>query len=198
MWNSSASGKGNDFLRYSDHVEGNGLQFFKQACEFGIEGVVSKLAYSPYESTRNNNWQKTKCLKRQEFVIAGYTPSKKGFPGFGSLVLGVHDKKKLIYAGRAGTGFSIKQRLELQKKLDRIAQPTMPFVTSRRPGFEMRNGPDPNGGRSGIHGVDCGWSDPASIFKGLREDKKASEVVREEQRNLRIGITMQFSLSFSA
>src|SRR6185503_12401721 len=64
-------------LRYSDHVEGNGAQFFKQACEFGIEGVVSKLADSPYESTRSRNWLKTKCLKRQEFVIAGYLPSKK-------------------------------------------------------------------------------------------------------------------------
>lgn len=123
------SGKAKTFLRYSDHVEGNGAQFFKQACEFGIEGVVSKLADSPYESTRNGNWQKAKCLKRQEFVIAGYTPSKKGFPGFGSLILGVYDQGKLIYAGRAGTGFSIKQRLELQKQLNRISQPTMPFAT---------------------------------------------------------------------
>ena len=31
-------------LRYSDHVEGNGAKFFRQACEFGIEGIVSKLA----------------------------------------------------------------------------------------------------------------------------------------------------------
>ena len=92
-------------MRYSDHVEGNGAQFFKQACEYGLEGIVSKLADSPYESTRNRNWLKTKCIKRQEFVIAGYTPSKKGFPGFGSLILGVYDKGKLVYSGRVGTGF---------------------------------------------------------------------------------------------
>ena len=94
----SAKAKGP--LRYSDHVEGNGLQFFKQACEYTIEGIVSKLGDSLYESTRNRNWLKTKCIKRQEFVIAGYTPSKKGFPGFGSLILGVYDKGKLVYSGR--------------------------------------------------------------------------------------------------
>src|SRR4029453_11632244 len=105
-------------------------------CEYGIEGIVSKLAASPYESTRNRNWVKSKCIKRQEFVIAGYTPSKKAFPGFGSLVLGVYSKRKLIYSGRVGTGFSIKQRLELQKKLDRLAQKAMPFANKpKNPGL---------------------------------------------------------------
>src|SRR5882724_9137607 len=115
-------------LRYSDHVVGNGSQFFKQACEYGLEGIISKFAGSVYESTRSRSWLKVKCIKRQEFVIAGYTPSKKEFPGFGSLILGVYEKGKLVYSGRVGTGFSIKQRLELQKKLDRISQPAMPFA----------------------------------------------------------------------
>ena len=60
-------------LRYSDHIEGNGAQFFKEACKLGLEGIVSKLADSAYESTRSRNWMKIKCIKRQEFVIAGYT-----------------------------------------------------------------------------------------------------------------------------
>src|SRR6185436_7960356 len=94
-----------------------------------IEGIVSKLADAPYESTRTRSWLKTKCTKRQEFIIVGYTPSKKDFPGFGSLVLGVYERGKLVYSGCVGTGFSIKQRLELQKKLDRLAQPTMPFAS---------------------------------------------------------------------
>ncbi len=87
-------------IRYSEHISGNGDQFFKHACEYGIEGIVSKLANSHYESTRNRNWLKVKCAKQQEFVIAGYTPSSKGLPGFGSLVLGVYEKGKLVYAGR--------------------------------------------------------------------------------------------------
>lgn len=78
------------------------MRFFIHACEYGIEGIVSKLADSPYDSTRNRNWLKVKCNKQQEFVIAGYTPSSKGLPGFGSLVLGVYEKGKLVYAGRVG------------------------------------------------------------------------------------------------
>ena len=177
-----ASAKAKGSLRYSDHVEGNGLRFFKQACDYGIEGIVSKLADSPYESTRNRNWLKTKCIKRQEFVIAGYTPSKKGFPGFGALVLGVYDKGKLVYSGRVGTGFSIKQRLELQKKLDRISQSSMPFaVKPKDPGLREAHWAKPQL----VAEVEFAeWTADGSIrhpsFQGLREDKKPTEVVREE------------------
>jgi bifunctional non-homologous end joining protein LigD len=168
-------------LRYSDHVAGNGAKFFKQACGFGLEGIVSKLADSPYESTRSHNWQKVKCLRRQEFVIAGYTLSDKGLP-FSSLVLGVYEKGKLIYAGRVGTGFSNKLRADLKKTLDRIARPAKPFA-------EIPKDPDL---RRAI------WTEPKLVgeveftewthdnvirhpsFQGLREDKKAKDVVREE------------------
>jgi len=174
--------KGVRQLRYSDHVEGSGPQFFKQACEHAIEGIVSKLADSPYESTRNRNWLKTKCIKRQEFVIAGYTPSKKAFPGFGSLILGVYDKGKLVYSGRVGTGFSIKQRLEIQKKLDRISQTTMPFaVKPKDPGLREAHWARPQL----VAEVEfTEWTADGSIrhpsFQGLREDKKPTEIIREE------------------
>jgi bifunctional non-homologous end joining protein LigD len=177
-----ASAKAKGSLRYSDHDEGNGLRFFKQACDYGIEGIVSKLADSPYESTRNRNWLKTKCIKRQEFVIAGYTPSKKGFPGFGSLILGVYDKGNLVYSGRVGTGFSIKQRLELQKKLDRISPSSMPFaVKPKDPGLREAQWAKPQL----VAEVEfTEWTADGSIrhpsFQGLREDKKPTEVVREE------------------
>jgi bifunctional non-homologous end joining protein LigD len=169
-------------LRYSDHVAGNGDRFFKQACEYGIEGIVSKLADSVYESTRSRSWLKVKCIKRQEFVIVGYTPSKKDFPGFGSLILGVYEKGKLVYSGRVGTGFSIKQRLELQKKLDRISQPAMPFATKPKdPGLRDAHWARPEL----VAEVEfTEWTEEGSIrhpsFKGLREDKKAKDVVREE------------------
>jgi bifunctional non-homologous end joining protein LigD len=169
-------------LRYSDHVVGNGDRFFKQACEYGIEGIVSKLADSVYESTRSRSWLKVKCVKRQEFAIVGYTPSKKDFPGFGSLILGVYEKGKLLYSGRVGTGFSIKQRLELQKKLDRISQPAMPFATKPKdPGLRGAHWAKPEL----VAEVEfTEWTEEGSIrhpsFKGLREDKKATEIVREE------------------
>lgn len=175
-------GKSKDPLRYSEHIEGNGPQFLKQACEYGIEGIVSKLADSPYESTRNKNWLKTKCIKRQEFVIAGYTPSKKDFPGFGSLILGVYDQGKLVYSGRVGTGFSIKQRLEIQKKLDRITQPSMPFaVKPKDPGLRDAHWAKP---QLVAEVAFAEWTADGSIrhpsFQGLREDKKPTEIVREE------------------
>jgi bifunctional non-homologous end joining protein LigD len=169
-------------LRYSDHVAGNGAQFFKQACQYGLEGIVSKLAEAPYESTRTKTWVKTKCIKRQEFVITGYTPSKKDFPGFGSLVLGVYEKGKLVYCGRVGTGFSIKQRLELQKQLDRIAQPAMPFAEKPKdPGLRQTHWAKP----LLVGEVEfTEWTADGVIrhpsFQGLREDKKPTEVVREE------------------
>ncbi len=173
-------------VRYSDHIEGNGQQFFKQACEYGIEGIVSKLADSVYESTRTKSWLKVKCNKRQEFVVVGYTPSDKGFPGFGSLVLGVYgtgkEKGKLFYAGRVGTGFSIKKRLELQKMLDQIAQPAMPFASKPKDtGLRKAFWAKPKL----IAEVEfTEWTDEGIIrhpsFKGLREDKKPSDVIREE------------------
>jgi bifunctional non-homologous end joining protein LigD len=169
-------------LRYSDHVEGDGAKFFKQACSYGIEGIVSKLAESAYESTRTRTWVKVKCIKRQEFVIAGFTLSDKDFPGFGALILGVYDKGKLIYAGRAGTGFTIKQRLELRKKLDQMVRPTSPFAEKPKdPRLKRAVWVTPK-----LVGevAFTEWTDDGSVrhpsFQGLREDKKAQDVVREE------------------
>jgi len=168
-------------LRYSDHIEGNGAQFFKEACKLGLEGIVSKQADSPYESTRTRSWLKIKCIKRQEFVIAGYTLSDKGLP-FSSLVLGFYDRGKLIYAGRAGTGYTNAMRVELKKKLDEI-------VVDKRPFEQIPKDPD-------LHRAV--WTEPKFVgevafsewtdegvirhpsFQGLREDKKAEEVVRED------------------
>jgi bifunctional non-homologous end joining protein LigD len=168
-------------LRYSDHVEGNGDQFFKQACKFGIEGIVSKHANSLYESTRSRNWLKIKCIKRQEFVIAGYTLSDKGLP-FSSLILGFYEKGKLIFAGRAGTGFSNAQRVELKKMLDRIARPTKPFEQiPRDPDLRKAIWAEPK-----LVGevAFTEWTDEGIIrhpsFQGLRADKKPRDVIREE------------------
>lgn len=168
-------------LLYSDHVEGNGAEVFKQACRKGVEGIVSKLATSHYDSARNRNWLKVKCSKQQEFVIAGYTPSKKGVPGIGSLILGVYEKGRFVYSGRVGTGFTLKKRVELQKKLDEISLDKAPFAEKPK--------------ASGLS--DAVWVSPKFVgevtftewtsdgairhpsFQGLREDKTPEEVHRE-------------------
>jgi bifunctional non-homologous end joining protein LigD len=170
-------------LKFSDHVEGNGEAFFAQACKYKIEGVVSKLAASPYESTRTRSWLKVKCIQRQEFVIAGYTISDKGFPGFGALILGVYDKGKLVYAGRAGTGFTIKQRVELRKKLDQLVRATTPFAEKPKdPGLRNAVWTSPK-----LVGevAFTEWTEEGSVrhpsFQGLREDKSPTDVVREKE-----------------
>lgn len=169
-------------FRYSEHFQGNGDRFFKHACEYGIEGIVSKLANSTYESTRNRNWLKVKCSKQQEFVIAGYTPSAKGLPGFGSLVLGVYEKRKLVYAGRVGTGFTFKQRSDLKKQLDKLARKNSPFaVTPKDPGLRQTHWTEP---KMIAEVAFMEWTSDGSIrhpsFQGLREDKNPKEVVREQ------------------
>jgi bifunctional non-homologous end joining protein LigD len=168
-------------LRYSDHVEGNGPRFFKEVCKLGIEGIVSKVADSVYESTRSRNWLKIKCIKRQEFVIAGYTLSDKGIP-FSSLILGFYDKGKLIYAGRAGTGYTNAMRVELKKKLDRMRVDKRPFAQiPSDPGLRRAVWTEPK-----LVGevAFTEWTDEGIIrhpsFQGLREDKKPHEVVRED------------------
>ena len=176
----SASGP----LRYSDHVEGNGGLFYSHACKTGIEGIVSKLRTSTYDSTRSRNWLKVKCNKRQEFVLAGYIPSSKGMPGFGSLVLGVYEGNNLLYAGRVGTGFSVKQRISLQQKLDKHARATSPFVNQPNdPGLREAHWVEP---KLVAEVAFTEWTSDGAIrhpsFQGLREDKKAKDVRRELPR----------------
>ena len=168
-------------LRYSDHIEGNGAPFFKEACKHGLEGIVSKLADAPYESTRSKSWLKIKCIKRQEFVIAGYTLSDKGLP-FSSLVLGFYDHGKLIYAGRAGTGYTTQMRIDLKKQLDRLVIDKRPFEQiPKDPDLRRAVWTEPK-----LVGevAFTEWTDEGVIrhpsFQGLREDKKPRDVVREE------------------
>ncbi len=170
-----------DLLRYSEHLEGNGDAFFKHACEYGIEGIVSKLATSTYDSTRSKSWLKVKCNKQQEFVVAGYTPLTNNLPGIGSLILGVYEKKKLVYAGRVGTGFTEKLRRELQKQLDKLAQKSSAFaVLPKEPGLRKAQWTEP---KLVAVVTFTEWTDDGAVrhpsFQGLREDKDAKEVVRE-------------------
>jgi bifunctional non-homologous end joining protein LigD len=169
-------------IRYNEHISGNGDEVFKHACEYEIEGIVSKLADSHYESTRNRNWLKVKCAKQQEFVIAGYTPSSKGLPGFGSLVLAVYQKGQLVYAGRVGTGFTFKQRSDLKKQLDKLSRQTSPLaVVPKDPGLRETKWSEP---KMVAEVAFTEWTSDASIrhpsFQGLREDKNPKQVVREE------------------
>lgn len=169
-------------IRYSDHIKGNGEKLLKSFCAAGLEGVVSKLAASRYVGARAGSWVKTKCIKRQEFVIAGWTPSEKS-RAFRSLILAIHDGGKLRYAGKVGTGFDTAELSRLMKIMTPLEQKA---ATVEAPRAEVR----------GAH-----WLRPKLVaeiaytemtnegtlrhpsYLGLREDKKPEAVVLETEHH---------------
>ena len=174
-------GEGIGSIHLSEHLETGGEAMFHQACELHAEGIISKLANSTYTSGRSSDWLKSKCLREQEFVIGGYTLSSEGTDRIGSLLLGYYRDGKLIYAGRTGTGFTQKTKRTLRKQLGDLEARSTPF--DRAPAEARR---------------DSIWVRPKLVaqvrfatwtadnlvrqaaFLGLREDKPATEVRREE------------------
>ncbi|MFW5887987.1 MAG: non-homologous end-joining DNA ligase [Bacteriovoracia bacterium] len=115
-------------ILYCDHFEGIGEDIFEHICGMDLEGVVSKRKDSSYESGRTKQWLKIKCVQRQEFVIVGFTESKKHRSGFGSLLLGLNDKNhNLHYVGKVGTGFSKQQLIDLRKTVNKLKQKESPL-----------------------------------------------------------------------
>lgn len=170
-------------IRYSDHIVGTGSKVLAEACKNGLEGIVSKQADSRYESTRSGAWLKTKCHGRQEFVVAGYTPPGGARHGFGSLLLGYYDKAgELQFSGKVGTGFDDKTLTELKSKMDKLATEEMPFVSVPR--AIERERPTWLKPKLVAEIEFTEWTTDGALrhpsFQGLREDKKATEVVREQ------------------
>lgn len=120
-------------LYYSKHLHGNGNASFKAACKAGLEGIIGKKADSIYSGTRNGDWIKLKCEKRQEFVVGGYTLTEKKTSGVSSLLLGVYAGNQLVYAGRAGSGITQDEMKELEAKFKHLMRPTSPFLRYQKP-----------------------------------------------------------------
>src|SRR5690606_10609108 len=77
---------GKGVVQYTDHFEGNGPEFFRQCCKFGLEGIISKRRDRPYRSGRTFDWLKSKCIQIDQFVIGGWTDPSGSRLGFGALV----------------------------------------------------------------------------------------------------------------
>ena len=98
-----------EVLKYSDHVTGNGKDFFQVAVSQGLEGIMAKKANSIYQiDKRTENWVKIKVNLRQEVVIVGFTQPRNTRKFFGSLLLGLYDGDQLVYVGHTGSGFNTK------------------------------------------------------------------------------------------
>ncbi len=102
---------------YSEHEGGDGEAFRRAACRHGLEGVVSKRIDRPYLPGDRGAWVKSKCLNRAEFVIVGWSDPEGSRHLVGSLLLGYYDPEgRLIYAGRVGTGMSVKTLAMLHER----------------------------------------------------------------------------------
>lgn len=181
MQNTDAS-----ILRYSDHIIGDGEKIFKNACKMSLEGIVSKEINSKYVERRSKAWLKIKCVKRQEFVIGGYTPPSGSRKYFGSLFLGYYDKKRrLIFCGNVGTGFNQASLKLIYQKLQKQISNKNPFTT-RPPGVTTAIWVKPKL----VAEIEFSeWTEEGSLrhpsFKGLREDKPAKVVTREIKKGVK-------------
>lgn len=169
-------------LAYSDHQVGAAAAMHAQACAAKLEGIICKRADAPYRSGRGRDWVKLKCGGREEFVVLGWTAPAGSRVGLGALHVGYFDATGLLhYAGGIGTGFDEVELRMLRKRLDTLAAPAPanlqvggePIAASIRwvrPEIvvEIRFADWSGAGRI-RHGV----------YLGVREDKKAREVVRE-------------------
>jgi len=108
------------FLRYSDHVEARGEEFFAAVREKGLEGVVAKRRDSPYKAGRSAHWLKVRGDRTGDFVIVGFTAPQGSREGLGALHVAGYAGGELTYTGRAGTGFTDKELRELRARLEQL------------------------------------------------------------------------------
>ena len=169
-----------DPLRMVEQVTGDGAALLDDACRDGWEGLIAKRLGTPYVSTRSRDWLKLKCTRAQELVIGGFTAPRGSRTDLGALLVGHFDDGRFRYAGKVGTGFKRETLRELAERLAPLTRETSPFEPEK-----------------GIPRA-ATWVEPELVaqiafmewtadgrlrhpsFLGLRFDRAAFEVVREE------------------
>jgi bifunctional non-homologous end joining protein LigD len=180
-----------DPIYYSGSVEGDPEELLAQAQTNRIEGLIGKRIDCPYQPGRRTGaWIKLKASREQEFVIGGYTAPRGARSRFGAILVGYFEARKLIFASKVGTGFDTRTLDDLYTIFQKLRIDQCPFS----------NLPSPNrqGGIGRAEMKRCTWVEPRlvcqvrfaewtndgglrhPVFLGLRDDKAAREVVREE------------------
>ena len=175
-----------DVLRFSEAFDHDPTALLASARGLGVEGLIGKRKGSPYRSRRSTDWIKLKACQRQEFVIGGFTDPKGSRTGIGALMLGVHRADgRLYYAGNVGSGFDEHTLAALRSRLEKLASSRSAFVDApARVGARKDAVP---------HWVKptllaevsfAQWTHDLhvrhAVFHGLRDDKAASSITREQ------------------
>lgn len=172
--------KKSDIILFCDHVDTEGKALFKEMKKMGLEGMIAKRKNSKYYiGKRTPDWLKIKNIQTQEAIIVGFTEPKGARSSFGSLLLAVKKRSKLVYIGNVGTGFTDKSLKDLHTKLKKITRTKSPLDIA------IKETPD------------ITWVDPVlvcnikfteitddgsvrhPVFQGLRIDKAPGEVELE-------------------
>lgn len=182
-----------DTIRFSGEIVGDPHALLREVTRLGLEGIIGKQRSSVYEPDRRSGaWIKLKCVNEQEFVIGGVTPPQGARKYFGALLVGYYEKKRLLFAGKVGTGFDAKRLASLHQRFKAERSDDCPFadLPSKQNG-QWVQGITPAMMRR------CDWINPIfvcqvkfaewtrdgklrqPVFVGMREDKNPTEVVRE-------------------
>jgi bifunctional non-homologous end joining protein LigD len=168
-----------DPLRFTPHRNTEGEAYWREACRKGQEGVIAKRADAPYLHRRSGDWLKFKCVNEQEFVIGGYTDPKGSRHDFGALLIGYYRGHDLMFAGKVGTGFDDETLRRLGRRLEALEQDRPPFSGGRLPRKDVHWVRPELVGQIGF----TEWTGDGQLrhprFRGLREDKRPRDVVRE-------------------
>jgi bifunctional non-homologous end joining protein LigD len=169
-----------DPIRFTRYRTTGPAAMFRKACAQGAEGIIAKRADSRYVSARSTDWLKLKCVRQQEFVIGGYTAPQGSRERLGALLVGYHDGKSLRYAGKVGTGYDRRTLEHLHRRLLPLHCLTSPFTEGLAPAGDVQWVVPKLVGEVGF----SEWTSAGLLrhprFLGLRDDKPASQVRRED------------------
>ncbi|MGI8819643.1 MAG: non-homologous end-joining DNA ligase [Chthoniobacterales bacterium] len=183
-------------IRYSGEIGSDPGPLLAEVKRLGLEGLIGKQRQSIYEPDRRSGlWIKLKVLHEQEFVIGGYTPPAGSRKHFGALLVGYYSGKRLLFAGKVGTGFNAKSLAALHRQFQAEDQAECPFADlPSKQGGQWVQGITPAMMRK------CTWVSPIfvcqlkfaewtrdvklrqPVFLGMRDDKDPREVQRELPR----------------
>ena len=173
-------------IRFTPHFDMEGAKAFAKACRLGAEGIISKCRDAPYRiGDRSREWQKIKCVRRQEFVVGGFTEPAGSRVGVGSILVGYYEGNVLRFAGKVGTGLGWNNVFgtKLRKQLDSIEVTESPFDPAPR-GRLVRTAHWVKPRL--VAEVEFGeWTGDGKIrhpsLQGFRTDKRPKDVSRERE-----------------